>query len=448
MTARYLAVQALMRQEAGGYAGLVLDAELKKHPLDGRERAFASAVFYAVLEHQVTLDYILDLFLQKKTAKLDPAVRAILRSGLAQLRYMQVPPSAAVNEAVKLTRAFKKTSAAGLVNAVLRRAAQAPADLSGEPFVSPVQRLAVLGSVSEPVAAFFAEHYPQDAEAILTRTAGQEPLALRANLLRTDVPSLCNTLLAEGALSAVAGPLPGCVLARLLGGPAESPAFQKGLYHVQGQTSQLAALALGARPGETVADLCAAPGGKTAVLAQQMEDTGTLYSCDVSPNRVSLICKTVSRLQLRCVTPLCSDAAKPNERLANADRILADVPCSGLGILAKKPDIRYKTLETLPQLIELQRAILENAARMLRPGGRLVYSTCTVNPDENQRRVEVFLAEHPDFRLCPPLPAECWPQGMLDTGFGWLSLPNRTGLDGFFIAALEKQSAAATRPNA
>lgn len=440
MTARSLAVQALMRQEEGGYANLVLDAELKKHPLEPRERAFASAIFYAVLEHQVTLDYLLDRFLQKKTAKLDPAVRAILRSGLAQLRYMKVPPSAAVNEAVKLTRAFKKSSASGLVNAVLRRAAEIPEDLSGEAFASPVQRLAVLGSVSEPVAEFFAKHYPQEAQAILTRTAGQQPLALRANLLRTDVPALCKTLLEEGAETAIPGPFAGCVLARLPGSPAESPAFRQGLYHVEGQTSQLAALALDAKPGETVVDLCAAPGGKTVTIAQQMNDTGTLFSCDVSANRVSLIEKAVARMQLHCVTPLCNDAALPSERLSGADRILADVPCSGLGVLAKKPDIRYKTLETLPELAALQQKILENAAQMLRPGGRLVYSTCTVNPEENERQIEAFLGRNPGFRLCPPLLEHIWPQGMTDTGFGWLSLPSRTGLDGFFIAALEKQS--------
>lgn len=438
MTARYLAVQALLRQEEGGYSSLVLDAELKKHPLPPQEKAFAGAVFYAVLEHQATLDYLLDKFLQKKILKLDGAVRAILRSGLAQVRYMKVPPSAAVNEAVRLTRAFKKSSAAGMVNAVLRRAAALPADLTAEPFENELQRLAVLGSASLPVAAFFAENYPQEALQLLTVTAAGSPTALRANPLRTDTAALCKALLAEGARQAEPGPFPGCVLARLPGSPADSAAFRAGLYHVEGQTSQLAALALGAQPGETVVDLCAAPGGKTLTIAQQMGDRGRLYSCDVTPNRVSLIQKAAARMGLGCVRALCNDAARYNGELAGADRILADVPCSGLGILAKKPDIRYKTLETLPELEALQQRILENAARTLRPGGRLVYSTCTVNPEENQRQIERFLNNHPEFRLCPPLPAELCPAGMVDTGFGWLSLPNRTGLDGFFIAAAEK----------
>ena len=207
MTARYLAVQALLHQEEGGYANLVLDAELKKHPLpDPRDRAFAGAVFYAVLEHQVTLDHILNKFLQKKIEKLDGAVRAILRSGLAQARYMGVPASAAVNEAVKLTRAFKKSSASGLVNAVLRRAIAFDGDLAAEPYQSPAHRLAVLGSVSLPVAEFFLAHYPQSAEEILTGLQPAADTALRANTLRTGEAVLCKALLAEGANVRCPGP--------------------------------------------------------------------------------------------------------------------------------------------------------------------------------------------------------------------------------------------------
>ncbi|MBQ7860431.1 MAG: 16S rRNA (cytosine(967)-C(5))-methyltransferase RsmB [Faecalibacterium sp.] len=439
MTARYLAVQALLHQEEGGYANLVLDAELKKHPLpDPRDRAFAGAVFYAVLEHQVTLDHILNKFLQKKIEKLDGAVRAILRSGLAQARYMGVPASAAVNEAVKLTRAFKKSSASGLVNAVLRRAIAFDGDLAAEPYQSPAHRLAVLGSVSLPVAEFFLAHYPQSAEEILTGLQPAADTALRANTLRTGEAVLCKALLAEGAKRAVPGPFPGCVLAQLAGSPADSAAFQKGFYHVEGQTSQLAALAVGAKPGETVVDLCAAPGGKTLTIAQQMGDQGTLYSCDVSENRVSLIRKAAQRMGIGCVKALCNDASVYNPTFAGADRILADVPCSGLGILAKKPDIRYKALDTLPELVALQKKILENAAKTLRPGGRLVYSTCTVNPDENQHQIKAFLAEHPEFTLVQPLPEAYKPAAMADTGFGGLSLPQNE-LDGFFIAALQKE---------
>lgn len=439
MTARALAVQALMRQESGGYANLVLDAELQKNPLEPREKAFAGAVFYTTTEHLYTLDYILSQYLKKGTAGLDAAVRAILRSALAQVRYMDVPASAAVNEAVKLTRSFKKSSASGLVNAVLRKAIAYDGDLTAEQFSTPAQRLSVVYSVSVPVAEALLQWYPQEAEGILNAASKKNKTALRVNVLRTNAENLKNALQAEGAEEVENGSFPGCVLAKLPGSPAQSKAFRHGFYHVEGQLSQLAALAVQAKPGETIVDLCAAPGGKTLTIAQEMGDKGTLFSCDVTANRTSLIEKAVERMALHCVTVLQNDAAMPNPKLQGFDRVLADVPCSGLGILGKKPDIRYKALDTLPELVALQRKILENAASMLRDGGRLVYSTCTVNPEENERQIECFLKKHPEFSLAEPLPRKWLPQGITDTGFGLVSLPARTGLDGFFICAMEKK---------
>ena len=423
-----------MRVEAGGYSNLVLDAELKKHPLPPEEAAFASALFYSVLEHQTTLDHILNRFLKKPVARLDPPVRAILRCGLAQLRWLRTPPSAAVNEAVKLTRAFGKSSASGLVNAVLRRASTY--DLSTSRFSDETERLMVLGSVSRDVAAHFARWYPADAEAILTCTAQTRATAIRVNPLRTTPGALAERLLAEGAKQAERCNIPNCLLVTFTGSPAALPAFRAGLYHVEGRTSQLAALALGARPGDTVLDLCAAPGGKSLTIAQEMQNSGRLISCDVSPNRVSLIEKTLAHGGITCARALCNDASVYNEALAGANRVLADVPCSGLGILQKKPDIRYKDLSELPQLVKLQRRILENAAKCLQTGGRLVYSTCTLNPDENERQIEGFLASHPEFAVTP---LENLPQPLENGPFGVCSLPHKTGMDGFFICAMEKR---------
>lgn len=440
MTARYLVTQALVRQEEGGYANLVLDAELKKHSLEPRDRAFASAVFYAVLEHQLTLDYILGKFLSKKVEKLDPAVRAILRSGLAQVRYMSVPASAAVNEAVKLARAFKKSSASGLVNAVLRKAVafDLEAALAAEAFPDEAARLMATASVSRPVAEFFLEHYPDEAYRLLCRTAANDDAAtaIRINPLRTDRDRLYESLTEDCVEHATSGPLKHSMRVWFEGSPADTDAFHMGWFHVQGLTSQLAVFCLGAQPGETVVDLCAAPGGKTVSIAEDMRDMGTLYSCDVTPNRTSLIKKAVQRMGLTCVQVLCNDASKPNPKLQNADRILADVPCSGLGILEKKPDIRYKDLAGTAELVALQRQILENAAASLAPGGRLVYSTCTVNPEENERQIEAFLRRHPEFTVdVPPLleamKLRCGP-------YGALSIPTETHLDGFFICPMNK----------
>lgn len=436
MNARAVAVTALIRQEQDGFSNLTLDAELKRHPLDARDRAFAGALFYTVLERQGTLDFILEQFLPKGLVKLDAPVRAILRSGLAQARYMQVPASAAVNEAVKLARAFKKSSAAGLVNAVLRRACAY--DLNTAVFRDETQRLMVLGSAGRPVAEFLRAHYPQEALALLTHPADKGRTALRVNPLRTTPQALAGLLLEQGAKSAQPGLVPGSLLAEFAGSPADTDAFRQGLYHVEGQASQLAALCVDAQPGETVIDFCAAPGGKSLTIAQQMRDKGRLYSCDVTENRVRLIRTAVERMGLGCVEVLCNDAARPSPKLSGADRILADVPCSGLGILAKKPDIRYKKLDAaaMSELTALQAKILDNAAAALRPGGRLVYSTCTINPDENERQIEAFLHQHKEFAV--RMPEGLFPTGMEVGPFGALSLPTRTGMDGFFISVMHK----------
>ena len=338
---RAAAVAALVRQEQDGFSNLILDAELRRQKLEGREKAFASAIFYTVLEHQGTLDYILSRFLPKGLAKLDPQVREILRAALAQARYMQVPASAAVNEAVKLTRTFKKASASGLVNAVLRRAIGY--DLGSAVFADEVERLMVLGSAGRDVAAFLHEHYPDEALDILTHTADGGLTSLRANPLKGTPEALCEKLLASGAKTAAPGLVPGSVLARFEGSPAESGLFRDGYFHVEGQASQLAALCVEAKPGDTVLDLCAAPGGKSLLLIEEMGDEGRLVSCDVSENRVQLIRKAVERMGFAHVEPRVSDGTKPDADLPMADAILVDAPCSGLGILAKKPDIRYKT---------------------------------------------------------------------------------------------------------
>ncbi len=433
---RAAAVSALVRQEQDGFSNLVLDAELKRQKLEGRDKAFASAVFYTVLEHQGTLDYILSQFLPKGLAKLDAPVREILRAALAQARYMQVPVSAAVNEAVKLTRTFKKSSASGLVNAVLRKACSYDLDTAG--FKNETERLMALGSAGRDVAEFLRRNYPDEALDILTYQADGGMTSLRANPLKASTEELCEKLLASGAREARPGVVLGSVLARFEGSPAENELFRQGYFHVEGQASQLAALCVEARPGETVLDLCAAPGGKTILMAEQMQNTGRLYSCDAAENRVRLIRTAVQRMGLTNVEALHNDATKVNPALPQADRILADVPCNGLGILAKKPDLRYKKLDPAreAELLAVQSAILDKAAQMLKAGGRLVYSTCTIDPAENQQQIAAFLSRHPEFSVVAP--AVELPVGMTTGEHGTLSVPTRTGMDGFFLCAMQK----------
>jgi len=431
---RRAAVTALMREEEGGYANLVLNQVLKDFDGTPRDRAFCAAVFYGTVERLITLDYLLQPFLKKPLARLDREVRAILRCGLYQARYMEsVPVSAAVNESVALTRGMGNASACGMVNAVLRRAAAR--SLAAENWPDEETRLSVQYSVSPAIARLLHEAEPDECEEILRVSFTPPPLCVRVNTLRTDAASL-QTALAEQGVAARSGAVPNSLFLEGAGDPTRSALFQAGAFHVQGAASQCACAALGAKPGETVLDLCAAPGGKSATLAQEMQNRGTLLARDRARNRLSLMESTFRRLGITCARVEPGDAAVYDAALVGADAVLCDVPCSGLGVLAKKPDIRLKTLDTLPALLDTQRAILETAARYVRPGGRLVYSTCTLNPAENAGVVRPFLARHPEFTAQRP---PCVPDGAVLSEHLMTLFPHRTGTDGFFVAFLTKQ---------
>lgn len=436
MTPRRLAVKALLHQEQAGYANLVLDGELKKctPPLEPRDAAFASRIFYTVLEYQPLLDYLLDHFSKKPVARLDAPVRAVLRSGLAQARYMEVPLPAAVNESVKLTKALGKTSAAGMVNAVLRRAAAMP--VAETDFADPIQRLQVYHCLSLPVARLFYRQYGEEAFALAAAFRHRPPSAVRVNTLQTTDEALIRALQEEGH-TVRPGPWPHALLVDFQGSPAAGQAFARGDYHVQGLASQFAALCVQAHPGQRVLDCCAAPGGKSLTLAQQMHNTGSLYSGEMVPARVQLLQKAFARCGVTCAEAVQRDAATPWPQKARFDRVLCDVPCSGLGVLAKKPDIRYKDLDGIENLLDIQQKILQNGADSLAENGRLVYSTCTVSKEENQGQIEKFLTRNPGFHTVAP---ELSLPGMQTDPLGTLFLPHKTGTDGFFVAILEKLS--------
>ena len=429
---RILAAQALIRVERGGYANLVLAGLMENSGLAPRDRAFAARLTYGTLERQRTLDARLSRYLKKPIARLDAEVRAALRLGLYQILYMDsVPAAAAVSESVKLTRALGKSSAAGMVNAVLRRSGG-----SWDPqFSNEVERLGILYSVSDPVAALLYHAFGAQAEEILAASFSTPAMAIRVNTLKTDAESLVQQLAQQGICAESAGIENGLVL-KGAGEITRLEAFRGGFFHVQGTASQIAAAVLDPQPGQRVLDLCAAPGGKSATLAQRMENRGELFSCDAAASRLSLIEKLLNRLSIGCAKILCNDATRSNPTLFGMDRVLCDVPCSGLGVLAKKPDIRYKDLRDLPRLIQTQRAILETGAAALKPGGRLVYSTCTLNPEENQQVVTDFLSRHREFRPAVFPILDC-PGALREDGM-MTFLPGRCDTDGFFVACLER----------
>ena len=394
-----------MRQEQNGYANLVLDSELKacKPPLSPRDAAFASGIFYTVLERRSLLDWMLAQFSKRPLEKLDAPVRAILRAGLAQAKFMDVPLPAAVNESVKLAKAFGKTSAAGMVNAMLRRTAAL--DPKPEHWPDLEERLRTYYCLSQPIAALFAAQYPQDAEAMAAAFYQRRPTAIRVNPLRTTDEALTQTLQQEGH-TVTAGPWPHCLLVMFNGNPAASKAFHAGQFHVQGLASQFAALCCDARPGMRVLDLCAAPGGKSLTIAEQMQNRGELFSGEVMTGRVKLLKQAFDRCGIERAKPYHGDA------------------------------IREKTLDGIENLLLTQQKILQNGAKYLAPNGRLVYSTCTVNHHENEAQVRQFLQDNQDFSVIAP---QITLSGMRVGEYGTLFLPHETSTDGFFAAILERQ---------
>lgn len=436
--ARVLAVRLLLRCEKDGYANLVLKSALDKQTLSPQDRQFVSALVYGTLEKQRLLDALLQPCLKKNLAALDAPVRAILRSGLYQCRYMDsVPEYAAVHAAVDLTRRFGKSSAAGLVNAVLRRAAAA--DVASLSFPDAITRLGTLYNVSDSLVRMLQSAYPARAQQILQAFETPTPTVLRANTLRTTPEELCVALQTE-QIAARPLPLPGAVLLPQGGDIVHTAAFRQGLFHVQGLASQLAALALEAQPGQTVLDVCAAPGGKSVTLAQQMQNRGRLVCGELQPARLSLIRSQLARCGVTCAEVLCADAAVPRDDLPAADAVLCDVPCSGSGVLSRKPDIRYKDLDAArDQLTALQLRILCTAAGYLRAGGSLVYATCSLDPAENQAVVEAFLQAEPRFQPQPlPFSPDVLPPERLESPYGVTLFPSAAGNDGFFVAKLKK----------
>jgi len=431
-SARATAVRCLMQVERdGGYSNLVLDAALQKEGLSPQEAAFCSRLFYGVIERKYTLDHILSAYSKLPPKKLTPEVLQILRCALYQMCWLDsIPDSAAVNEAVTLTRTFRKASASGFVNGVLRaflRDGKALPPIRG----SLSRRLSVQYSCAEPLVKHLVDRYGAErAEGFLAASLDRPPLFLRANLCRTTAEELAALLRQQGAQAEAEPLLEGTVRLSGAGALEKLPAYADGLFHVQDLSSQRCVSALAPKAGERLLDVCSAPGGKSFTAAGLMQGRGEIVACDLYAQKAGLIAQGAERLGHSLIRAVQNDATCQNGALGTFDAVLCDVPCSGLGIIRRKPEIKYKSAEVLSSLCETQYRILTISAGYLRAGGRLLYSTCTLNPAENEETVARFLREHPDFM---PLESELlggwqrtfWPQE--DTG------------DGFFCALLQKK---------
>ncbi|MCD8220527.1 MAG: 16S rRNA (cytosine(967)-C(5))-methyltransferase RsmB [Ruminococcus sp.] len=432
MNGRKLAIQLLDRTEQEkSYSNLLLDHALSQSQMDDVEKRLCAMLYYGVIKRRITLDAVIQKYSKQPLRKLDRTVRNILRIGIFQLLYCdQIPAHAAVSESVKLTRTLRKASASGFVNAVLRGflrdACQIP--YPQEKNAAMAVEYAVPDWLLETLLAAYGE---EQTRSFLADVLLPAPRYIRRNPLRCGKEEL------EQALGEKLSPVklvPDAYLLRA-GDLRHLPEFQKGWFYVQDLASQICALALGAEPGETILDLCAAPGGKTCTIATQMQDQGHVYAFDLTEHRVRLIAENVKRLGLHCVTPLQGDACEAHPAYAGADRVLCDVPCSGIGVLSRKPEVKEKDPETMKTLPPLQLQILEQGASYVKPDGILVYSTCTLLPAENEQVVQQFLQKHPEFVPEPVLPIF---GGIFQKPMVTL-FPDVCGSDGFFLAKLRRR---------
>lgn len=438
-SARQTAFEILLRiHRDGAYSNIAVDAMLSENgDLDSRDAAFVSALVYGTLDRMISLDYNLSLYLTQPLKKLRPELLVILRMGAYQLLFMdKVPDSAAVNESVKLAKNNKSAFAASLVNAILRRVAQNGFCLpQGDE--DDIKKLSVEYSCPEWLISLWSDSYgKENAVAIAKAALEPSPVVIRVNTTRVSRDELIALLAEEGVTAETSSIEENALILHNTGSVESLKAFQNGLFHVQDFASQLCCRALDALPGETVFDVCAAPGGKTFTTAERMNGTGTVNSFDVYQSRVELIRKGAERLGLSNVKPFLSDASVYNENYGMADRVLCDVPCSGLGIIGRKPEIRQKKPEDFALLPELQYQILCCSRRYVKPGGRLVYSTCTLHPAENDEVCRRFLSECREFKAERALP-EIERGG--DNGDFLTMMPNINGTDGFFVAVFRKK---------
>lgn len=431
---RYTAVQLLDKTFVkSGFSNLQLDAALKKTDMSPQDKRFCTALYYGVIERKLTLDYIISGLSSRPLNKLDGIVLNILRCGIYQILFMDsVPDNAAVNESVKLAKQFRKTSASGMVNAILRNFIR-----NGRKYDLPkddMERMSVEYSVPVPLIESLVRDYGREVtEDFLKDSFGEPPVYIRLNSLEYSGDDGYITKMMPDCTLTDPNILPYCRIAE--GDPTSTPAFSMGLFHVQDLASQLCCAAVAPAENDVVLDMCAAPGGKTFTMSEIMNNKGTVYAFDLHEKRVGLIKTGAEALELTNIKAEARDATVFYDDLPKATKILCDVPCSGYGVIRKKPEIKYKPITDFERLPEVQYRIAENALNYLADGGEMVYSTCTVRRAENEEVVERLLAAHPELELME-LPQ---PLGSVFKGGMAAIFPHHFGSDGFFIAKLRKK---------
>ncbi len=418
----FAVLQKMERDHA--YSTVVLRSYFSKNEMSAQDIQLTSALVLGVTEQKIALDYFLSRHLSQPLKKLKPQVLTILRIGAYQILFMdKIPVSAAVNEAVKSTKKNGCAFASGLVNAVLRKVA---ADGLVYPETDdPIYNASIRYSCPEWLVRHYVQSYGTDrAVSVLESFALSKPLYISVNTNRITLDALINSLAQAGVTAEKLPDLPAGLKLVNAGDVTLLPGFSEGFFHVQDYSSQLCCRYMDAKPGDFMVDTCAAPGGKSFTSAYRMHDKGRILSCDVHPFKTEIISESAKRLQLKSIETVCLDARLLKNTVHDADCVLCDVPCSGLGVIGRKPEIRYKDKAEIDALPALQLEILTACAQMVKVGGTLVYSTCTLNPAENEQVCRQFLQTNPSFVIAEPFDDQ------------FLTVFPDGDCDGFFIAKM------------
>lgn len=411
--ARKTAVKVLVKiEKEGTYSNLGVAEALKNSELNLQDKSLATAIIYGVLDRKITLDYILSKFLKTHINKTEPFTLMVLRSALYQIKYMdKIPESAAVNEAVKIMKSSKFSRNAGFVNGVLRSVLRTDVEI---PKGDSAEDLSVRYSCPLWIVESFLKDYGlEDTKALLEESLKPAPTVLRINTVKADISEIEKEYeIKENSIELTKGI-----------DISNSELYKKGLVYAQDYASQRAVEILSPKSGDRVLDLCSAPGGKAFTMANLMGNKGEIIACDLYPHRVELIERTAKRLGLDIIKTAVADATEYNPKLGEFDCVLCDVPCSGLGVIRRKPEIKYNALPCLEELKNIQLSILKNAVKYLKKGGKLLYSTCTLRREENEKLVISFQKEYND----------------LYKVYEHTFMPHKDGTDGFYCALFEKR---------
>lgn len=434
-SARKVCLSLLLKMDRDmSYSNILLNDALASSDLTLQNKRFASSLFYGVLERKLTLDYIISKYSQKPIDKLHNEVKQILRMGIYQLLYMNsVPDSAAVNESCNLAKERHMISASGFINAVLRSFIRSGLMIPKSD--NDIENISIEYSCPTWLCEKWINEYGyKTAIVMLKASLSRPPITVKVNTITSDALQLQEQLNKEEIENRQIDIIDNCIEVFSPGSLENTKAYKMGLFHVQDLSSQLCCRALDVREGQTVLDLCAAPGGKSFTIAQHMNNTGKIISCDLHEKRVKLIRDGALRLKLTNIDAIINNAKVFNMDFPLCDRILCDVPCSGLGVIRRKPEIKYKNPSDFDGLPQIQYDILETASRYLKTDGIIVYSTCTVSRTENDDIIKKFLDEHRNFEGVE-ISKE---YGKAFSGFCATVTPDFNNCDGFFIAKLRK----------